>query len=181
MRIGGNRFETPIVYHSANPYWFTTHSAPVHDLFDEIKIDIYDKDTLKADYIGSIEFMLKDVANDIKFNGVDKWLPISRSKTGNLHFRITYFELINELTKSMFTSLTTKVQKSQVKFPLGIFILYIYDLTLNESLYRDKLISIIQIRFNGSTYQTLPIDRKKGLRKFYVEECYQFVTSNPGN
>lgn len=179
MRIGGSRFDTPIVYNSLNPYWFTTHSAPIHDLFDEIKIDIYDKDTLKTDYVGSIEFMLKDVVNDFKFNGVDKWLPISRSKTGNIHFRITYFELTNDLNRPMYASITSQINQSQVKFPFGFFILYIYDLTLNELFFNEKLTPLIRIRFNGSTYQSLPIERKKGLRKFFVEECYQFATSNP--
>lgn len=179
MSIGGSKFDTPIVYRTLNPYWFTTHSAAVHDLYDLVKIDIYDKDTLKSDFIGSVEFTLKDVASDLNFNGVDKWLPISRSKTGNLHFRITYFALTTELTRPAYTALSEKVQRSIVKFPLGIFSLYIYDLTLNELLYKDKLMPLIQIRFNGATYQTPPIDRKKGARSFFVEECYQFATSNP--
>lgn len=179
MSIGGSKFDTPVVYRTLNPYWFTTHSAAVHDLYDMVKIDIYDKDTLKSEFIGSIEFTLKDVASDIHFNGVDKWLPISRSKTGNLHFRITYFELTTEITKPMYTTLSEKMQRSVVKFPLGIFSLYIFELTLNELLYKDKLMPLIQIRFNGATYQTLPIDRKKGARSFFVEECYQFATSNP--
>lgn len=179
MCIGGSKFDTPVVYRELNPYWFTTHSAAVHDLYDLVKIDLYDKDTLKSDFIGSVEFILRDVASDINFNGVDKWLPISRSKTGNLHFRVAYFELTTEITKLVLSNLNEKMQRSIVKFPLGLFSLYIYELTLNELLYKDKLMPLIQIRFNGATYQTLPIDRKKGSRSFFVEECYQFATSNP--
>lgn len=119
------------------------------------------------------------MVNDIKFNGIDKWLPISRSKTGNLHFRVAYFHLTTNITKSMFSTLNDRVYRSSVKFPLGIFLIYIYDLTLDETFYKDKLMPLIQIRFNGATYQTLPINRKKGVRSFFVEECYQFHTSNP--
>lgn len=179
MRIGSSRFDTPTVYRTLNPYWYTTHSAPIHDLFDIVKIDIQHRDTLKTEFIGSIEFTLKDVVNDVRFNGIDKWLPISRSKTGNIHFRITYFELTNEFSRSMYTNLSDRMHHSIVKFPLGIFSLYIYDLSFNEQIHREKIMPLIQIRFNGVTYQTLPIDRKKGVRTFIVEECYQFATSNP--
>ncbi|RWS26628.1 extended synaptotagmin-2-like protein [Leptotrombidium deliense] len=79
IRVGSSQFETQIVFNSINPYWGETHSAPVQDIYDQFKIDIYDKDALSADdFIGSVEFQIKDVVGEEEPHGKDKWVPIGK-------------------------------------------------------------------------------------------------------
>ncbi|RWS12336.1 extended synaptotagmin-2-like protein [Dinothrombium tinctorium] len=179
IRVGGHRFETPVVYNSINPYWGEHHAAPVHDFYEIFKIDIYDKDALSADdFIGSVEFQLKDITSEKHLNGLDKWLPVGQASTGAIHFRVACFNLCQK--RDMLAKTTNLIDKSKHKFPTGLLTVYTYNLRLmspNEKIF----VPVIQFKCGGQSIQTAPLAAdKRGMKTLFypVEQVHHFLLHN---
>ena len=204
VRIGGVQFETPIVFNTYDPYWDTMHASPIHDLHEMIKIELFDKDALSADdYVGAVEFRIKDIALDLNLNGLDKWVPISRSSAGALHFRCTYFRLQYRLTTEQLRANQRLLQSSALKFPLGVLSIYVYWLELAAHVKQDA-VPLLQLKHNGMMFESQPLPlavsededsskKNKGQetaadlqqilsrskRRFVVEQRFQVTTMDP--
>lgn len=191
VRIGPMQFETPVVFDSLNPFWDCSHTSPVHDISEPIRVELFDRDALSADdYIGAIEFRVRDVALDRQLNGLDKWLPISRVASGALHFRCTFLRLRWTLSIRELRSAQRLLHSSALKFPLGVLSVYVYSIKLYESIIQSDSPPVLQLRHNGLSFESSPlvnwtdetIGRKKeeNLQRSYpVEERFQFNLMDP--
>lgn len=111
--IGKHLFKTPIAHATINPFWGYSFAAPVHDLYDRIKLSTHDKKKFCADRpLGNVEFsiasMLKSsscneetgeqLVNGYKKlrNGSDCWLRLKIDDASvNSHSTINKLQLTN--------------------------------------------------------------------------------------
>lgn len=100
IRVGGNYFRTKNGSSSVDPVWSESFWCPVHDYHDDFKISVYDKALLSEDdLLGLVEFKIKDIVENKKLNGLDKWLPVAQTRNCYIHFRVAVFKLTSDREK----------------------------------------------------------------------------------
>jgi hypothetical protein len=163
----------------------------VHDFSEPIKVELFDRDALSADdYIGAIEFRVRDVALDRNLNGRDKWLPISRASAGALHFRCTFLRLRWTRSIRQLKAVQRLIQSSALKFPLGVLSVYVYWIKLYDNASQSDSAPMLQLRHNGLEFESLPLisvpneaypsrpDASR-VRTWAVEQRFQFNLMDP--
>ena len=177
VTVGNFKFRTSVVFNNCNPFWGDTHAVPIQDLYETFKVEIYDKDAVKVDSkIGTIEFKVNDIAVDHTLNGAERWLPICKAESGELHFRAAYFKLTDDLNQ-----LHENVEKlGQVfsKFPIAIISIYIYRVSFKKGCIKTRLNPLIHLKCSGKYDQFTPLNQT-GKRDFQVEKSCHFTTNDP--
>ncbi|XP_027700977.1 extended synaptotagmin-3 [Vombatus ursinus] len=91
VTIGLQNFRSKTVYRNLNPIWnevfeFIVYEVPGQDL----EVDLYDEDTDKDDFLGSLQINLGDV---MKNSVVDEWFVLNNTTSGRLHLKLEWLSL----------------------------------------------------------------------------------------
>ncbi|XP_008150942.2 extended synaptotagmin-3 [Eptesicus fuscus] len=92
VSIGLQHFRSKTVYKNLSPAWnevfeFLVYEVPGQDL----EVDLYDEDTDRDDFLGSLQISLGDVRTN---RVVDEWFVLNDTTTGRLHLRLEWLSLI---------------------------------------------------------------------------------------
>ena len=180
VKVGDIQFTTKTVYSTLNPFYNQDFSAPIHDFNDILRIEVFDSDSISSDdFMGSLQFQISDIGRNPYLNGRDKWLPIGRSITGSLHFRIAVFELSSNAKNIPKIELSLK--QSSVKFPVGMLSVYIYyvsHISTEDEEFDFK--PMVRLKFSEQTFET---NVSKSLQKgfYYFEESSHFLVNHIEN
>ncbi|XP_051841585.1 extended synaptotagmin-3 [Antechinus flavipes] len=91
VTIGLQNFRSKTVYRNLNPTWnevfeFIVYEVPGQDL----EVDLYDEDTDKDDFLGSLQINLGDVMKNCV---VDEWFVLNNTRSGRLHLKVEWLSL----------------------------------------------------------------------------------------
>ncbi|XP_057595541.1 extended synaptotagmin-3 isoform X4 [Hippopotamus amphibius kiboko] len=94
VSIGLQHFRSRTIYKNLNPTWnevfeFIVYEVPGQDL----EVDLYDEDTDKDDFLGSLQICLGDVMTN---KVVDEWFALNDTTSGRLHLRLEWLSLITD-------------------------------------------------------------------------------------
>ncbi|KAM7063454.1 extended synaptotagmin-3 [Molossus nigricans] len=92
VSIGLQHFRSKTIYKNLNPTWnevfeFIVYEVPGQDL----EVDLYDEDTDRDDFLGSLQICLGDVMTN---RVVDEWFVLNDISSGRLHLRLEWLSLI---------------------------------------------------------------------------------------
>ncbi|XP_063105140.1 extended synaptotagmin-3 isoform X4 [Cavia porcellus] len=92
--IGLQHFRSRTIYKNLNPTWnevfeFMVYEVPGQDL----EVDLYDEDTDKDDFLGSLQICLGDVMTN---RVVDEWFVLNDTTSGRLHLRLEWLSLLTD-------------------------------------------------------------------------------------
>nr|XP_025034581.1 extended synaptotagmin-3 [Pelodiscus sinensis] len=97
LRVGLVQFRSKTIQRNLNPIWNEMYEFVVHELpGQDLEVDLYDEDTDKDDFLGSLLINLTDVMND---GIVDKWFPLSKTESGHLHLKLEWLSLVTDQEK----------------------------------------------------------------------------------
>ncbi|KAI1292283.1 Extended synaptotagmin-3 [Halotydeus destructor] len=128
IRVGGVYFKTEISKSSANPEWHEhkLRWCAVHDFNDAFRIELYGSHFFTPDdFIGSVEFKVRSIC-DPGINGLDKWLPLSGSSVGSLHFKVACFQL--STNPSQLIKAEDQAKRAKIRIPVGMINVFIHSI-----------------------------------------------------
>ncbi|XP_017379167.1 extended synaptotagmin-3 isoform X2 [Cebus imitator] len=94
VSIGLQHFRSRTIYRSLDPTWnevfeFMVYEVPGQDL----EVDLYDEDTDRDDFLGSLQICLGDVMTN---RVVDEWFVLNDTTSGRLHLRLEWLSLLTD-------------------------------------------------------------------------------------
>ncbi|XP_015342488.1 extended synaptotagmin-3 isoform X2 [Marmota marmota marmota] len=94
VSIGLQHFRSRTIYKNLNPTWnevfeFMVYEVPGQDL----EVDLYDEDTDRDDFLGSLQICLGDVMTN---RVVDEWFVLNDTNSGRLHLRLEWLSLLTD-------------------------------------------------------------------------------------
>ncbi|XP_051062409.1 extended synaptotagmin-3 isoform X1 [Phodopus roborovskii] len=94
VSIGLQHSRSRTIYKSLNPTWnevfeFMVYEVPGQDL----EVDLYDEDTDRDDFLGSLQICLGDVMTN---RVVDEWFVLNDTSSGRLHLRLEWLSLLTD-------------------------------------------------------------------------------------
>ncbi|MEJ1285691.1 extended synaptotagmin-like protein 3 [Cricetulus griseus] len=94
VSIGLQHCRSRTVYKSLDPTWnevfeFMVYEVPGQDL----EVDLYDEDTDRDDFLGSLQICLGDVMMN---RVVDEWFVLNDTTSGRLHLRLEWLSLLTD-------------------------------------------------------------------------------------
>nr|XP_021492296.1 extended synaptotagmin-3 [Meriones unguiculatus] len=94
VSIGLQHCRSRTIYKNLNPIWnevfeFMVYEVPGQDL----EVDLYDEDTDKDDFLGSLQICLGDVMTN---RVVDEWFVLNDTTSGRLHLRLEWLSLLTD-------------------------------------------------------------------------------------
>ncbi|CAO2633873.1 Extended synaptotagmin-3 [Lemmus lemmus] len=94
VSIGLQHCRSRTVYKNLNPTWnevfeFMVYEVPGQDL----EVDLYDEDTDRDDFLGSLQICLGDVMMN---RVVDEWFVLNDTTSGRLHLRLEWLSLLTD-------------------------------------------------------------------------------------
>ncbi|XP_012372960.1 extended synaptotagmin-3 [Octodon degus] len=94
VSIGLQHFRSRTIYKNLNPAWnemfeFLVYEVPGQDL----EVDLYDEDTDRDDFLGSLQICLGDVMTN---RVVDEWFVLNDTTSGRLHLRLEWLSLLTD-------------------------------------------------------------------------------------
>ncbi|XP_053569804.1 extended synaptotagmin-2 isoform X2 [Bombina bombina] len=88
IRVGNQVFQTKVIKENLNPKWNEVYEALVYEHpGQELEIELFDEDTDKDDFLGSL---LIDLAEVEKERVVDEWFTLDEATTGKLHLKLEW-------------------------------------------------------------------------------------------
>ncbi|XP_044522614.1 extended synaptotagmin-3 [Gracilinanus agilis] len=125
VTIGLQHFRSKTVCRNLNPTWnevfeFIVYEVPGQDL----EVDLYDEDTDKDDFLGSLQINLGDV---MKNSFVDEWFVLNNTTSGRLHLKLewlsltTYQEVLAEDPSGLSTAILIVFLESACNLPRSPF------------------------------------------------------------
>ncbi|XP_035134601.1 extended synaptotagmin-3 isoform X2 [Callithrix jacchus] len=94
VSIGLQHFRSRTIYRNLDPTWnevfeFMVYEVPGQDL----EVDLYDEDTDRDDFLGSLQICLRDVMTS---RVVDEWFVLNDTTSGRLHLRLEWLSLLTD-------------------------------------------------------------------------------------
>uniref|UniRef100_A0AAQ4RQ70 Extended synaptotagmin-like protein 2a n=1 Tax=Gasterosteus aculeatus aculeatus TaxID=481459 RepID=A0AAQ4RQ70_GASAC len=92
VRIGTQVFQSKVIHENLNPKWNEVYEAFIYDYTTHnLEIELFDEDTDKDDFLGSLTIDLAEVQKERK---VDEWFVIENVDTGKLHLKLEWLSLL---------------------------------------------------------------------------------------
>ncbi|KAM4706052.1 extended synaptotagmin-2 isoform 2-T2 [Rhinophrynus dorsalis] len=124
IRVGSQVFQSKVIKENLNPKWNEVYEALVHEHpGQELEIELFDEDTDKDDFLGSL---LIDLAEVEKEKVVDEWFSLDEATSGKLHLKLEWLTPMStaENLDQVLTSI--KADKDQANDGLSSALLIIY-------------------------------------------------------
>eukprot|EP00079_Xenopus_tropicalis_P036558 XP_017950329.1 PREDICTED: extended synaptotagmin-2-A [Xenopus tropicalis] len=124
VRLGNQVFQSKVIKENLNPKWNEVYEALVHEHpGQELEIELFDEDTDKDDFLGSL---LIDLVEVEKERVVDEWFTLDEATSGKLHLKLEWLtpksttENLDQVLKSI------KADKDQANDGLSAALLILY-------------------------------------------------------
>ncbi|XP_029409590.1 extended synaptotagmin-3 isoform X2 [Nannospalax galili] len=94
VSIGLQHFRSRTIYRNLNPTWNEVYEFMVYEVpGQDLEVDLYDEDTDRDDFLGSLQICLGDV---MKNRVVDEWFVLNDTTSGRLHLRLEWLSLLTD-------------------------------------------------------------------------------------
>ncbi|NP_001089260.1 extended synaptotagmin-2-A [Xenopus laevis] len=124
VRLGNQVFQSKVIKENLNPKWNEVYEALVHEHpGQELEIELFDEDTDKDDFLGSL---LIDLVEVEKERVVDEWFSLDEATSGKLHLKLEWLtpnsttDNLDQVLKSI------KADKDQANDGLSSALLILY-------------------------------------------------------
>ncbi|XP_061110010.1 extended synaptotagmin-2-A-like isoform X2 [Conger conger] len=115
LEIGNVLFQSKTIMESTHPRWNEVYEFLVYEHSGQhLKIELFDEDTDKDDFLGSL---MLDLAELHKEQKVDKWFELGQTSTGKVHLKLESLSLLSspdmldEATQGCLSSDTRQASK----------------------------------------------------------------------
>ncbi|KAM8967653.1 extended synaptotagmin-2 [Pelodytes ibericus] len=172
IKIGSQIFQTKVIKENLNPKWNQIYEALVHEHpGQELEIELFDEDTDKDDFLGSL---LIDLAEVEKERVVDEWFTLDEATTGKVHLKLEWLSPMSttEHLDQVLTSIKADKDQADDGLSSALLILYLDSARSLPSIYqghvgfgnlRERKASGLIFCENPSTlYRTLFSGKKMG-------------------
>ncbi|XP_053324430.1 extended synaptotagmin-2 isoform X2 [Spea bombifrons] len=124
IKLGSQIFQTKVIKENLNPKWNQVYEALVYEHpGQELEIELFDEDTDKDDFLGSLLIDLTEVEKE---RVVDEWFCLDDATSGKLHLKLEWLTLMST-TEYLDQALTSvKADKDQADDGLSSAILILY-------------------------------------------------------
>ncbi|KAM5157682.1 extended synaptotagmin-2 isoform 1-T1 [Mantella aurantiaca] len=124
IRIGNQVFQSKVIKENLNPKWNEVYEALIYEHpGQELEIELFDEDTDKDDFLGSLLIDLEEVEKE---KVVDEWLTLDEATSGKLHLKLEWLSP-KSTTENLDKVLTSiKADKDQADDGLSAALLVLY-------------------------------------------------------
>ncbi|XP_075068211.1 extended synaptotagmin-2 isoform X2 [Mixophyes fleayi] len=178
IRIGNQIFQSKVIKENLNPKWNEVYEALIHEHpGQELEIELFDEDTDKDDFLGSLLIDLSEVEKE---RVVDEWFTLDEATSGKLHLKLEWLSP-KSTTENLDQVLTSiKADKDQADDGLSAALLIVY-LDCGRSLPSGKKIGSTPnpyVLFSvGHTVQESKV-KQKTIEPVW-EQTFTFFIHNP--
>ncbi|XP_063741515.1 extended synaptotagmin-2-A isoform X1 [Eleginops maclovinus] len=163
IKVGTHLFQSKVIHETVNPKWNEVYEALIYEHAgpNRLEIELFDEDTDKDDYLGSLVIDVTELQKEQK---VDEWFVVEDVATGKLHLKLEWLSLLPSPEKLDQALTKIKADRGQANDGLSSALLVVF-LDSARNLPRNPL------EFNQS-----------GLRKTSVSKALKSgkkVTSDP--
>uniref|UniRef100_A0A8C2BF38 Extended synaptotagmin-like protein 2a n=1 Tax=Cyprinus carpio TaxID=7962 RepID=A0A8C2BF38_CYPCA len=124
IKLGNQLFRSKIIKETVNPKWNEVYEAFVYDHPGQnVEIELYDEDTDKDDYLGSLTISVDELEKEQK---VDEWFVLDDVATGKLHLKIEWLSLLPTPDKLDEVLSSIKAAKGQANDGLSSALLLVH-------------------------------------------------------
>lgn len=154
-------------------------SAPFHDFIDTFSIQVIDKDTSSSSRdgsLGNIRFQISSILGP-DTNGTRKWLPLNRSMTGRVHFRLTCLPLTcNPMDAKNSMNRIKQLTHISDDFPIGFLSVYLHEIRSfpGKQIDEDER-PFVMIRFAGETFTSRSVTKKLSRVPYKLDHSCHFI------
>ncbi|XP_029444370.1 extended synaptotagmin-2 isoform X2 [Rhinatrema bivittatum] len=122
IQVGNQVFQSKVIKENLSPKWNEVYEALVYD-YRDVEIRLYDEDTDKDDFLGSLMIDLTEVEKE---RLVDEWFPLDDASTGKLHLKLEWLSPVPNANNLDEVLASIKADKDQVNEGLSSALLIIY-------------------------------------------------------
>lgn len=154
-------------------------SVPLHDFIDIFSIQVIDKDTSSNSSsdgsVGNIHFQLSSILGH-DTNGTRQWLPLNRSMSGRIHFRLAAFSVTSNPTeaKECIQNLGKQTHIAD-DIPFGFLSIFLHEIRSYPAKEDDEQRPFILIRFSGESFTSKAVTRKLARIPQKLEQSCHFL------
>ncbi|XP_077955803.1 extended synaptotagmin-2 isoform X1 [Gasterosteus aculeatus] len=124
VRIGTQVFQSKVIHENLNPKWNEVYEAFIYDYTTHnLEIELFDEDTDKDDFLGSLTIDLAEVQKERK---VDEWFVIENVDTGKLHLKLEWLSLLPTPEKLDQALASIKAERGQANDGLSAAVLVVF-------------------------------------------------------
>ncbi|CAG5928485.1 unnamed protein product [Menidia menidia] len=91
IEVGTQIFQSKVIHDTVHPKWNEVYEALIYDNAHNVHIELFDEDTDKDDYLGSLDIDINELQKEQK---VDEWFSLDDVSTGKLHLRLEWLSLL---------------------------------------------------------------------------------------
>ncbi|KAM6918444.1 extended synaptotagmin-2-A [Xenentodon cancila] len=91
IQVGTELFQSKVIHDTLHPKWNEVYEALIYQMENILKIELFDEDTDKDDFLGGLEINLGEVKKERK---VDEWFDVEEVATGKLHLKLEWLSLL---------------------------------------------------------------------------------------
>uniref|UniRef100_A0A8C5PII3 Extended synaptotagmin 2 n=1 Tax=Leptobrachium leishanense TaxID=445787 RepID=A0A8C5PII3_9ANUR len=125
IKIGSQVFQSKVIKENLNPKWNQVYEALVHEHpGQELEIELFDEDTDKDDFLGSLLIDLTEVEKE---GVVDEWFTLDDATTGKLHLKLEWLSPLSttEHLDQVLTSIRADKDQANDGLSSALLILYL--------------------------------------------------------
>ncbi|XP_037313811.2 extended synaptotagmin-2 isoform X2 [Pungitius pungitius] len=124
VKIGTQVFQSKVIHESVNPKWNEVYEALIYDdAAHNLEIELFDEDTDRDDFLGSLTLDLAEVQKERK---VDEWFVIEDVSTGKLHLRLEWLSVLCNPEKLDQVLTSIKADRGQANDGLSSALLVVF-------------------------------------------------------
>uniref|UniRef100_A0A8C5FFA2 Extended synaptotagmin-like protein 2b n=1 Tax=Gadus morhua TaxID=8049 RepID=A0A8C5FFA2_GADMO len=178
LQIGTQQFRSRTIKANLHPKWNQVFEALVYEFTGQyLEIELFDEDTDKDDYLGSLMMDLSQLHQEQK---VDEWFDLEEAPTGKLHLKLEWLSLFSNPDKMDQVLRSVRADRSLANEGLSSALLMVY-LDSAKNLPCGKKSSSEPspfVRFSVGT-KTLESKVRFKTREPMWEEAFSFLVHNP--
>uniref|UniRef100_A0AAQ4P4F0 Extended synaptotagmin-like protein 2a n=1 Tax=Gasterosteus aculeatus aculeatus TaxID=481459 RepID=A0AAQ4P4F0_GASAC len=178
VRIGTQVFQSKVIHENLNPKWNEVYEAFIYDYTTHnLEIELFDEDTDKDDFLGSLTIDLAEVQKERK---VDEWFVIENVDTGKLHLKLEWLSLLPTPEKLDQALASIKAERGQANDGLSAAVLVVF-LDSAKNLPSGKKVTSSPSPFVQFTVGHKPLESKIRYKtnEPVWEEAFTFLIHNP--
>uniref|UniRef100_A0A8C2J9Q6 Extended synaptotagmin-like protein 2a n=1 Tax=Cyprinus carpio TaxID=7962 RepID=A0A8C2J9Q6_CYPCA len=178
IQLGNQLFRSKIIKETVNPKWNEVYEAFVYDHPGQnVEIELYDEDTDKDDYLGSLTISVDELEKEQK---VDEWFVLDDVATGKLHLKIEWLSLLPTPDKLDEVLSSIKAAKGQANDGLSSALLLVH-LDSAKNLPSGKKVASMPSPFVQFTVGHKSFESKTRYKtnEPVWEEAFTFLIHNP--
>nr|XP_033787483.1 extended synaptotagmin-2 isoform X2 [Geotrypetes seraphini] len=122
IQVGNKIFQSKVIKENLNPKWNEVYEALMYD-YRDMEIRLYDEDTDKDDFLGSLVIDLTEVEKE---RIVDEWFPLDGASSGKLHLKLEWLSPVPSADGLDEVLASIKADKDQADEGLSSAVLIIF-------------------------------------------------------